>query len=72
MINNEWYKIFQKKNNPYLNKSINIIKNKKDKNYKTLSFELSKIVYVSDKFFFYDFITFLSKKIKFLYKKKKN
>ena len=71
MINNEWYKIFQKKNNPYLNKSINIIKNKKDKNYKTLSFELSKIVYGSDKFFFYDFITFLSKKIKFLYKKKK-
>ncbi len=66
MINNEWYKIFQKKNNPYLNKSINIIKNKKDKNYKTLSFELPKIVYGSDKFFFYDFIIFLSKKIKFL------
>ena len=71
MINNEWYKIFQKKDNPYLNKSINIIKNKKDKNYKALSFELSRVVYGSNKFFFYDFITFLSKKIKFLYKKKK-
>ena len=71
MINNEWYKIFQKKDNPYLNKSINIIKNKKDKNYKALSFELSKIVYGSNKFFFSDFITILSKKIKFLYKKKK-
>ena len=71
MINNEWYKIFQKKNNPYLNKSIDIIKNKKGKNYKTVSFELSRIVYGSNKIFFYDFITFLSKKIKFLYKKKK-
>ena len=71
MINNEWYKIFQKKNNPYLNKSIDIIKNKKDKNYKTISFELSRVVYSSNKIFFYDFIIFLSKKIKFLYKKKK-
>ena len=71
MINNKWYKVFQKKNNPYLNKSLIIIKNKKDKNYKTLSFELSRVVYGSNKFFFSDFITILSKKIKFLYKKKK-
>ena len=53
MINNEWYKIFQKRDNPYLNKSIDIIKNKKDKNYKTLSFELSRVVYGSNKFFFF-------------------
>ena len=72
MTNNEWYKIFQKKSNPYLNKSIDIIKKKKGKNYKTVSFELSRVVYGSNKIFFYDFINFLSKKIKFLYKKKKN
>jgi hypothetical protein len=71
MTNNEWYKIFQKKSNPYLNKSIDIIKKKKGKNYKTVSFELSRVVYGSNKIFFYDFINFLSKKIKFLYKKKK-
>ena len=70
IINNKWYKIFRKKNNPYLNKSLNIIRNKKDKNYKTVSYELSKVVYGTSKFFFSDFITFLSKKIKFLHKKK--
>ena len=70
IINNKWYKIFRKNNNPYLNKSLNIIRNKKDKNYKTVSFELSRVVYGSNKIFFSDFITFLSKKIKFLHKKK--
>jgi hypothetical protein len=71
MINNKWYKVFQKKNNPYLNKSLNIIKNKKGKNYKMVSFELSRVIWGSNKFFFLDFINFLTKRIKFLCKKKK-
>ena len=53
------------KNNPYLNESIDIINNKKKgKNYKTASFELSRVVYDSNEFFPPDFIAILSKKIK--------
>ncbi len=63
MTNNEWYKIFQKKSNPYLNKSIDIIKKKKGKNYKTVSFELLRVIYDSNEFFFPISLPFYRKKL---------
>ena len=71
MANNKWYRVFRDKKNPYLKKSLDILHKKKGKNYKILSYELSKIVWGSNKFFFLDFVSFITKKINFLIQKKK-
>jgi len=71
MANNKWYRVFRDKNNPYLKKSLNVLRKKGSKNYKTISFELSKVVWGSNKFFFLEFINFITKKINFLIKKRK-
>ena len=71
MANNKWYRVFRDKKNPYLKKSLDILHKKKDKNYKILSYELSKVVWGSNKFFFLEFINFITKKINFLIKKRK-
>ena len=71
MANNKWYRIFRDKDNPYLKKSLNVLHKKGSKNYKNVSYELSKVVWGSNKFFFLDFIDFITKKINFLIKKRK-
>ena len=71
MANNKWYKVFRNKNNPYLKKSLNVLHKKRDKSYKIISYELSKVVWGTNKFFFLDFVNFITKKINFLIKKKK-
>ncbi len=71
MANNKWYKVFRNENNPYLKKSLNVLHKKGGENYKIISYELSKVVWDSNKIFFLDFVNFITKKINFLIKKKK-
>ena len=71
MANNKWYRVFRDKNNPYLKKSLNVLRKKGSKNHKNISYELSKVVWGSNKFFFLEFINFITKKINFLIKKRK-
>ena len=71
MANNKWYRVFRDKKNPYLKKSLNVLRKKGSKNHKNISYELSKVVWGSNKFFFLEFINFITKKINFLIKKRK-
>ena len=65
MANNKWYKVFRNKNNPYLKNSLNVLHKKGGENYKIISYELSKVVWGPNKFFFLDFVNFITKKISF-------
>jgi len=71
MANNKWYRVFTKKNNPYLKKSLDILHKKGGENFKITSYELSKVVWKSNKSFFLDFVNFINKKISFIIEKKK-
>ena len=68
---NAWYKVFSKKNNPYLLRSYGVLKKYSNFDYKKISYELSKIIFKSNKAFFKDFLDLIINKLDLNKKNKK-
>jgi len=68
---NAWFKIFSKKNNPYLIPSYNVKKGSNNSNYQKYSYKLSRVIFKSNKTFFKDYINLIIKKLDFDKKVKK-